>query len=58
MRTNLDCDSTCEDMEDGKMSILEDPNALQHMDALFDVFEDNLTMHGLTVIHSYNKETA
>ena len=25
-------------------------------DALFDVFEDDLTMHGLTVIHSYNKE--
>lgn len=23
---------------------------------LFDVFEDDLTMHGLTVIHSYNKE--
>lgn len=25
-------------------------------DALFDVFEDELTMHGLTVIHQYNKE--
>ncbi len=24
--------------------------------ALFDVFEDDLTMHGLTVIHAYNKE--
>ena len=24
--------------------------------AMFDVFEDDLTMHGLTVIHSYNKE--
>ncbi|MEL7212500.1 MAG: type III pantothenate kinase [Pseudomonadota bacterium] len=24
--------------------------------ALFDVFEDDLTMHGLTVIHRYNKE--
>ncbi|MEY8837767.1 type III pantothenate kinase, partial [Cribrihabitans sp. XS_ASV171] len=23
---------------------------------LFDVFEDDLTMHGLTVIHRYNKE--
>ncbi len=28
----------------------------QQGDALFDVFEDNLTMHGLAVIHSYNKE--
>ena len=27
-------------------------------DALFDVFEDDLTMHGLTVIHKYNKELA
>ncbi len=25
-------------------------------DMLFDVFEDDLTMHGLTVIHKYNKE--
>ncbi len=25
-------------------------------EALFDAFEDNLTMHGLTVIHRYNKE--
>ena len=24
--------------------------------AVFDVFEDDLTMHGLTVIHDYNKE--
>ena len=24
--------------------------------ALFDVFEDDLTMHGLTVIHAYNKD--
>jgi type III pantothenate kinase len=24
--------------------------------AMFDVFEDDLTMHGLTVIHDYNKE--
>jgi len=24
--------------------------------ALFDVFEEDLTIHGLTVIHSYNKE--
>ena len=23
---------------------------------LFDAFEDDLTMHGLTVIHKYNKE--
>jgi type III pantothenate kinase len=23
---------------------------------VFDMFEDNLTMHGLTVIHAYNKE--
>jgi len=23
---------------------------------MFDMFEDNLTMHGLTVIHAYNKE--
>ncbi len=28
----------------------------QQGDALFDVFEDDLTMHGLTVIHRYNKE--
>ncbi len=28
----------------------------QQGDALFDVFEDNLTMHGLIVIHTYNKE--
>ncbi|CAM4052909.1 type III pantothenate kinase [Palleronia rufa] len=28
----------------------------QQGDTLFDVFEDNLTMHGLTVIHRYNKE--
>ncbi|QFU08365.1 Type III pantothenate kinase [Rhodobacteraceae bacterium THAF1] len=27
----------------------------QQGDTLFDVFEDNLTMHGLTVIHRYNK---
>ncbi|MEM8980185.1 MAG: type III pantothenate kinase [Pseudomonadota bacterium] len=26
--------------------------------ALFDAFEDNLTMHGLTVIHDFNKEKA
>ncbi|MGB3556410.1 MAG: type III pantothenate kinase [Jannaschia sp.] len=25
-------------------------------EALFDVFEDDLTMHGLTVIHAFNKE--
>ena len=25
---------------------------------LFDVIEDDLTMHGLTVIHKYNKENA
>ncbi len=28
----------------------------QQGDTLFDVFEDNLTMHGLTVIHKYNKD--
>ena len=28
----------------------------QQGDTLFDVFEDNLTMHGLTVIHRHNKE--
>ena len=28
----------------------------QQGDTLFDVFEDNLTMHGLTVLHRYNKE--
>lgn len=28
----------------------------QQSEALFDVFEDDLTMHGLTVIHKYNKE--
>ncbi|SMY07807.1 type III pantothenate kinase [Flavimaricola marinus] len=27
-------------------------------DALFDLVEDDLTMHGLTVIHQYNKENA
>ncbi len=26
--------------------------------ALFDAYEDDLTMHGLTVIHRYNKDTA
>ena len=25
---------------------------------LFDVIEDDLTMHGLTVIHKYNKDKA
>jgi type III pantothenate kinase len=25
-------------------------------DGLFDTIEDDLTMHGLTVIHAYNKE--
>ncbi|WP_208347253.1 type III pantothenate kinase [Pseudaestuariivita rosea] len=28
----------------------------QQSEALFDHFEDDLTMHGLTVIHKYNKE--
>jgi type III pantothenate kinase len=28
----------------------------QQSEALFDAVEDNLTMHGLTVIHRYNKE--
>ena len=28
----------------------------QQAEALFDAFEDDLTMHGLTVIHQYNKE--
>ncbi|GHF47267.1 type III pantothenate kinase [Seohaeicola zhoushanensis] len=28
----------------------------QQSDDLFDVFEDDLTMHGLTVIHRFNKE--
>ena len=27
----------------------------QQSEALFDAFEDDLTMHGLTVIHDYNK---
>ena len=27
-------------------------------DMLFDTIEDDLTMHGLTVIHAYNKEQA
>ena len=26
-------------------------------DGLFDAIEDDLTMHGLTVIHRYNRET-
>ncbi|MEM9855523.1 MAG: type III pantothenate kinase, partial [Pseudomonadota bacterium] len=30
----------------------------EQADALFDVFEDDLTMHGLTVIHRHNKEAA
>ncbi len=29
----------------------------QQAETLFDTFEDDLTMHGLTVIHRYNKET-
>lgn len=29
----------------------------QQSQALFDAFEDDLTMHGLTVIHKYNKES-
>ena len=28
----------------------------QSSEDLFDAFEDDLTMHGLTVIHKYNKE--
>ncbi|MCE8512692.1 type III pantothenate kinase [Ruegeria pomeroyi] len=28
----------------------------QQSEILFDIFEDDLTMHGLTVIHRYNKE--
>lgn len=28
----------------------------QQAEALFDVYEDNLTMHGLTVIYQYNKD--
>lgn len=28
----------------------------QQAEALFDAFEDDLTMHGLTVIHKYNKD--
>ncbi len=30
----------------------------QQSEALFDAFEDDLTMHGLTVIHRYNKDLA
>ena len=30
----------------------------QQSEALFDAFEDDLTMHGLTVIHKYNKDNA
>lgn len=30
----------------------------QQAEALFDAFEEDLTMHGLTVIHRYNKEIA
>ena len=29
----------------------------EQVDNLFDVIEDDLTMHGLTVINDYNKET-
>ncbi|MGV6839448.1 MAG: type III pantothenate kinase [Planktomarina sp.] len=32
------------------------PLFAQGDDGLFDAFEENLTMHGLTVIHRYNKE--
>ena len=28
----------------------------QQSEELFDAYEDDLTMHGLTVIHRYNKE--
>ncbi|MFT4958963.1 MAG: type III pantothenate kinase [Paracoccaceae bacterium] len=30
----------------------------QQTEALFDAFEDDLTMHGLTVIHRYNKDNS
>ena len=30
----------------------------QQTEALFDVFQDDLTMHGLTVIHKYNKDNS
>jgi len=30
----------------------------QQADNLFDAFEDDLTMHGLIVIHRFNKENA
>jgi type III pantothenate kinase len=30
----------------------------QQSEALFDAFQDDLTMHGLTVIHKYNKENS
>lgn len=30
----------------------------QQTEALFDAYEDDLTMHGLTVIHQYNKENS
>ncbi|WP_299670936.1 type III pantothenate kinase [uncultured Roseobacter sp.] len=30
----------------------------QQSEALFDAFEDDLTIHGLTVIHKYNKDAA
>ena len=30
----------------------------QQAEDLFDAFQDDLTMHGLTVIHKYNKDTA
>ncbi len=29
----------------------------QQSEALFDAFEDDLTMHGLTIIHKYNKDS-
>ena len=28
----------------------------QQSEVLFDFFEEDLTMHGLTVIHAYNKD--
>jgi len=30
----------------------------QQSEKLFDAYDDDLTIHGLTVIHKYNKENA
>ena len=33
-------------------------NSLTNHNSIFDAFEDDLTIHGLTVIHTHNKDAA